>query len=90
MGKSLPCYNLSAATGGALWEGAALRMRLTAMIVAFVLAGILPILWGSGSRAEVMSRFAGMVTAPLLSPLVIPAPLRLQRLLGGNMGRQGL
>ena len=38
----------------------------------------MPILWGSGTGSEVMSRIAapmvgGMVTAPLLSMLVIPA-----------------
>jgi Cu(I)/Ag(I) efflux system membrane protein CusA/SilA len=48
------------------------------MTVAVVMAGLLPIMWGSGTGSEVMSRIAapmvgGMVTAPLLSMLVIPA-----------------
>jgi Cu(I)/Ag(I) efflux system membrane protein CusA/SilA len=42
------------------------------------MAGLLPILWGSGTGSEVMTRIAapmvgGMVTAPLLSMLVVPA-----------------
>lgn len=48
------------------------------MTVAVVFAGLLPILVGSGTGSEVMSRIAapmvgGMVTAPLLSMLVVPA-----------------
>ena len=55
-----------------------LRVRPKAMTVAVVMAGLLPILWGSGTGSEVMTRIAapmvgGMVTAPLLSMLVIPA-----------------
>ena len=62
----------------AIREGAVLRVRPKAMTVAVVMAGLLPILFGSGTGAEVMSRIAapmvgGMVTAPLLSMLVIPA-----------------
>ena len=55
-----------------------LRVRPKAMTVAVVIAGLLPIMWGSGTGSEVMSRIAapmigGMVTAPLLSMLVVPA-----------------
>jgi len=62
----------------AIREGAVLRVRPKAMTVAVVMAGLLPIMWGSGTGSEVMSRIAapmvgGMVTAPLLSMLVIPA-----------------
>ena len=62
----------------AIREGAVLRVRPKAMTVAVVMAGLLPILWGSGTGSEVMTRIAapmvgGMVTAPLLSMLVIPA-----------------
>jgi len=62
----------------AIREGAVQRVRPKAMTVAVVLAGLLPILFGSGTGAEVMSRIAapmvgGMVTAPLLSLFVIPA-----------------
>ncbi|MGR4049165.1 efflux RND transporter permease subunit [Kosakonia cowanii] len=62
----------------AIHEGAVLRVRPKVMTVATIMAGLLPIMWGGGSGAEVMSSIAapmigGMVTAPLLSMLVIPA-----------------
>jgi Cu(I)/Ag(I) efflux system membrane protein CusA/SilA len=62
----------------AIREGAVLRVRPKAMTVAVVIAGLLPIMWGSGTGSEVMGRIAapmigGMVTAPLLSMLVVPA-----------------
>ncbi|MFN3417365.1 MAG: efflux RND transporter permease subunit [Caldimonas sp.] len=68
----------------ALREGAALRVRPKVMTVATIVLGLLPILWGSGTGSEVMSRIAapmvgGMVTAPLLSLFVIPAAYRLMR-----------
>jgi Cu(I)/Ag(I) efflux system membrane protein CusA/SilA len=48
------------------------------MTVAVIIAGLLPIMWGSGTGSEVMRRIAapmvgGMITAPLLSMFVIPA-----------------
>lgn len=62
----------------ALIEGAALRVRPKAMTVAVILAGLIPILIGSGTGHEAMSRIAapmigGMLTAPLLSLFVLPA-----------------
>ena len=62
----------------AIREGAVLRVRPKAMTVAVVMAGLLPILLGDGTGSELMTRIAapmvgGMVTAPLLSMLVIPA-----------------
>ncbi|MFM2066880.1 MAG: hypothetical protein RLZZ584_1789, partial [Pseudomonadota bacterium] len=68
----------------AIREGAVLRVRPKAMTVAVILAGLVPIVWGSGSGSEVMSRIAapmlgGMVTAPLLSMLVVPALYALMR-----------
>ncbi len=68
----------------AIREGAVLRVRPKAMTVAVILAGLLPILLGGGTGSEVMSRIAapmvgGMVTAPLLSMLVIPAAYKLMR-----------
>ncbi len=62
----------------AIHEGAVLRVRPKVMTVATIMAGLMPIMWGSGSGSEVMSRIAapmigGMITAPLLSMLVIPA-----------------
>jgi Cu(I)/Ag(I) efflux system membrane protein CusA/SilA len=68
----------------AIREGAVLRVRPKAMTVAVVMAGLLPILLGSGTGSEVMTRIAapmvgGMITAPLLSMLVIPAAWYLSR-----------
>ncbi|MGE4111507.1 MAG: efflux RND transporter permease subunit, partial [Burkholderiales bacterium] len=68
----------------AITEGAVLRVRPKAMTVAVILAGLLPIMWSSGTGAEVMQRIAapmvgGMITAPLLSMLVIPAAWLLMR-----------
>jgi Cu(I)/Ag(I) efflux system membrane protein CusA/SilA len=68
----------------AVREGAVLRVRPKAMTVAVILAGLLPIVWGSGTGSEVMSRIAapmlgGMVTAPLLSLFVVPAAFLLMR-----------
>ena len=68
----------------AIREGAVLRVRPKAMTVAVILAGLLPIVWGSGSGSEVMSRIAapmlgGMVTAPLLSLFIVPAVYALLR-----------
>ena len=62
----------------AIREGAVMRVRPKAMTVAVVMAGLLPILLGHGTGSEVMTRIAapmvgGMVTAPLLSMLVVPA-----------------
>ena len=68
----------------AVREGALLRVRPKAMTVAVIIAGLLPILVGSGAGSEVMRRIAapmvgGMLTAPLLSMFVIPAAYLLMR-----------
>jgi Cu/Ag efflux pump CusA len=65
-------------------EGAVQRVRPKAMTVAVILAGLLPIMLGHGSGSEIMQRITapmigGMVTAPLLSMLVIPVVYRLLR-----------
>jgi Cu(I)/Ag(I) efflux system membrane protein CusA/SilA len=62
----------------AIVEGAALRVRPVAMTVAVIIAGLLPIMFGSGTGSEVMRRIAapmvgGMISAPLLSMIVLPA-----------------
>jgi Cu(I)/Ag(I) efflux system membrane protein CusA/SilA len=54
------------------------------MTVAVILAGLFPIMGGSGTGSEVMQRIAapmvgGMITAPLLSMFVIPAAYLLMR-----------
>jgi copper/silver efflux system protein len=68
----------------AIREGAVLRVRPKAMTVAVIFAGLLPIMVSHGTGSEVMQRIAapmvgGMVTAPLLSMLVIPAVYLLLR-----------
>ena len=61
----------------AIEEGAVLRVRPKAMTVAVIVAGLLPIMLGSGTGSEVMRRIAapmvgGMITAPVLSMIVLP------------------
>ena len=68
----------------AVRDGALLRVRPKAMTVAVILAGLFPILVGTGTGSEVMSRIAapmigGMITAPLLSMFIIPAAYLLMR-----------
>ena len=68
----------------AIREGAVQRVRPKAMTVAVILAGLFPILIGGGAGSEVMQRIAapmvgGMITAPLLSMLGIPAAYWLLR-----------
>ncbi|WP_150305367.1 efflux RND transporter permease subunit [Pseudomonas saliphila] len=68
----------------AIREGAVQRVRPKAMTVAVIIAGLLPILLGSGTGSEIMSRIAapmvgGMITAPLLSLFVLPAAYLLLR-----------
>ncbi|GAC1690682.1 MAG: CusA/CzcA family heavy metal efflux RND transporter [Candidatus Dormibacteraceae bacterium] len=68
----------------AIIEGAALRVRPIAMTVAVIIAGLLPIMWGSGTGSEIMRRIAspmvgGMITAPILSMIVVPVVYMLIR-----------
>lgn len=58
-------------------QGAGLRVRPVMMTVATVIIGLLPVMFGSGTGAEVMSRIAapmvgGMASALILSLLVVP------------------
>ncbi|WP_018416553.1 efflux RND transporter permease subunit [Teredinibacter turnerae] len=62
----------------AIIDGAGLRVRPVMMTAAAIIVGLLPILYGSGTGSEVMSRIAapmvgGMVSAVLLTLLVLPA-----------------
>jgi Cu(I)/Ag(I) efflux system membrane protein CusA/SilA len=62
----------------AIREGAVMRVRPKAMTVAVIVAGLAPVMFGSGTGSEVMQRIAapmvgGMITAPLLSMFVVPA-----------------
>ncbi|WP_425318068.1 efflux RND transporter permease subunit [Pseudomonas nitroreducens] len=79
-----PQANQPSSLLAAIREGAVQRVRPKAMTVAVIVAGLLPILWSSGTGSEVMSRIAvpmvgGMITAPLLSLFVIPAAYWLMR-----------
>lgn len=62
----------------AIMEGAVERVRPKMMTVVAIMAGLLPILWGSGTGSEVMSRIAapmvgGMISSTVLTLAVIPA-----------------
>ena len=62
----------------AIMQGAGLRVRPVMMTVATIIAGLLPVLYGSGTGSEVMSRIAapmvgGMLSAIILTLLVIPS-----------------
>ncbi|WP_375057435.1 efflux RND transporter permease subunit [Zobellella sp. DQSA1] len=62
----------------AVIEGAVERVRPKMMTVVSVMAGLLPIMWGTGTGSEVMRRIAapmvgGMVSSTILTLLVIPA-----------------
>ena len=62
----------------AILRGAGLRVRPVTMTAAAIIVGLLPILYGTGTGSEVMSRIAapmvgGMVSAVTLTLLVLPA-----------------
>jgi Cu(I)/Ag(I) efflux system membrane protein CusA/SilA len=62
----------------AIIEGAVLRVRPKMMTVVATMAGLMPIMWNSGTGAQVMKRIAapmvgGMVSATILTLLVVPA-----------------
>ena len=68
----------------AVIEGALLRVRPIMMTVAAIIAGLLPIMLGSGTGSEVMRRIAapmvgGMISATILTLLVIPAAFLIWR-----------
>ncbi len=71
-----------AALDAALTDGALRRVRPKAMTVVTILAGLLPIVLATGAGAATMQRIAapmlgGMLSAPLLSLIVIPAIYKL-------------
>jgi Cu(I)/Ag(I) efflux system membrane protein CusA/SilA len=62
----------------AIREGAVERVRPKMMTVVAIMAGLLPIMWGTGTGSEVMRRIAapmvgGMASSTLLTLIVIPA-----------------
>jgi len=66
-----------AALNDAVLQGAGLRLRPVLMTAGATIVGLLPILFGSGTGSEVMSRLAapmvgGMISSVLLTLLVIP------------------
>jgi Cu(I)/Ag(I) efflux system membrane protein CusA/SilA len=68
----------------AILEGAVERVRPKLMTVCAIIAGLLPILWGSGTGSTVMKRIAapmvgGMVTSTVLTLVVVPALYALWR-----------
>jgi len=75
----------------AVISGAGLRVRPVMMTAAAIIMGLLPILYGSGTGSEVMSRIAapmvgGMASAVLLTLLVLPAIFFLWRRRGADEG----
>jgi Cu(I)/Ag(I) efflux system membrane protein CusA/SilA len=72
----------------AIMEGAVQRVRPKMMTVAAIMGGLLPIMWTTGTGADVMKRIAapmigGMVSSTILTLLVIPVLYALWR--GWNM-----
>jgi Cu(I)/Ag(I) efflux system membrane protein CusA/SilA len=62
----------------AIMEGAVERVRPKMMTVVAIMAGLLPIMWGTGTGSEVMRRIAapmvgGMISSTVLTLAVIPA-----------------
>ena len=59
-------------------EGAVERVRPKMMTVVAIMAGLLPIMWSTGTGSEIMQRIAvpmigGMMSSTLLTLVVIPA-----------------
>ena len=76
----------------AVMEGAVERVRPKMMTVVAIMAGLLPILWSSGTGSEIMQRIAvpmigGMVSSTLLTLIVIPAIFALVK--GWSLSRAG-
>ncbi|VAW37298.1 Cobalt-zinc-cadmium resistance protein CzcA; Cation efflux system protein CusA, partial [hydrothermal vent metagenome] len=68
----------------AVLNGAGMRVRPIMMTAATIVFGLLPILYGTGTGSEVMSRIAapmvgGMISAVLLTLLIVPATYYLWR-----------
>jgi copper/silver efflux system protein len=87
-GRVLTAGDLNAA----VMEGAVERVRPKMMTVVAIMAGLLPILWSSGTGSEVMQRIAvpmigGMVSSTLLTLIVIPAVYGLLK--GWNLPAEG-
>src|SRR5213594_2922080 len=78
----------------AILEGAAQRVRPVMMTVSAIIGGLLPIMWTTGTGADVMKRIAapmigGMVTSTVLTLLVIPVIYALWRGRAVNRHQEG-
>ncbi len=78
----------------AVLHGAGMRVRPVMMTATAIIVGLLPILYGSGTGSEVMSRIAapmvgGMVSALVLTLLVLPAVYYLWRKNGLQKAGEG-
>ena len=74
----------------AIMEGAVERVRPKMMMVVAIMAGLLPIMWSTGTGSEIMQRIAvpmigGMISSTLLTLIVIPAIYALVK--GAELGR---
>lgn len=68
----------------AILEGASMRVRPVVMTSVSIIVGLLPVLYGTGTGSEVMSRIAapmigGMLSALVLSLLILPVMYLLWR-----------
>ncbi|MDD2918569.1 efflux RND transporter permease subunit [Rhodoferax sp.] len=78
----------------AVMEGAVERVRPKMMTVVAIMAGLLPIMWGTGTGSEVMSRIAapmvgGMISSTVLTLAVIPAIYALVKQWRLTRGKEG-
>jgi len=74
----------------AIMEGAVERVRPKMMTVVAIMAGLLPIMWSTGTGSEIMQRIAvpmigGMISSTLLTLIVIPAIYALVK--GAGLGQ---
>jgi len=78
----------------AMIEGAVERVRPKMMTVVAIIAGLLPIMWGTGTGSEVMRRIAapmvgGMISSTVLTLVVIPAIYMLVKTRQAGLRRTG-
>jgi copper/silver efflux system protein len=78
----------------AIMEGAVERVRPKMMTVVAIMAGLLPIMWSTGTGSEIMQRIAvpmigGMISSTLLTLIVIPAIFGLVKGIGLPTGGRG-
>ena len=79
----------------AIMQGAVERVRPKMMTVVAIMAGLLPIMWGTGTGSEVMSRIAapmigGMISSTVLTLVVIPVLYALAKMREIKVGEVNL